>query len=361
MTGHVQGFFAPWIIAAAVVISHLLLPARTVTGYARNEQTGAPLTYRLNGILVFCTFIVIWLALGHYKLLPFDWLWEQRWSSALGACALGLIATVSAVSSGPRRHSSTLAEFWLGRLANPQFFGNRVDAKMILYLIGAVMLELNLLAFAMHHITHFADSPSPGVALYVLLFTWFIVDYLFFEEVHLYTYDLFAERLGFKLVWGCLVFYPYFYMVGLWAVADLPNPHSDTGLLLLSVLVFFSGWVLARGANMQKHRFKVAPDKKFLGWLKPRTVTDGSRSLLCSGFWGVARHINYLGEVLMAVGLTLALGYPWLILPWLYPLYYIIFLATRERDDDKRCAVKYGALWDEYRAAVPWRIIPRVY
>ena len=72
-------------------------------------------------------------------------------------------------------------------------------------------------------------------------------------------------------------------------------------------------------------------------------------------------HINYLGEVLMAVGLTLALGYPWLILPWLYPLYYIIFLVTRERDDDKRCAGKYGALWDEYQKVVPWRIIPRVY
>ena len=34
--------------------------------------------------------------------------------------------------------------------------------------------------------------------------------------------------------------------------------------------------------------------------------------------------------------------------------------VTRERDDDKRCAGKYGALWDEYRKVVPWRIIPRV-
>ena len=28
-----------------------------------------------------------------------------------------------------------------------------------------------------------------------MLFTWFICDYLFFERVHLFTYDLFAERL----------------------------------------------------------------------------------------------------------------------------------------------------------------------
>lgn len=361
MIDHLAGFLAPWVITVAVVILHLVLPARRVTGYVCDADTGAPLTYRINGILVFCAAIVTWLALGYRDLVPYGWLWEQRWNSTLGACVLGLIATVYALSRGARRHSPAPADFWLGRLENPRFFGDRVDAKMILYLAGAVILELNLLSFAMHHITHYAHSPSPGVGLYVLLFSWFIVDYLFFEQVHLYTYDLFAERLGFKLVWGCLVFYPYFYIIGLWAVADLPNPHSQTWLLSLAVLVFFCGWLLARGANMQKHSFKVRPGKKFLGLIEPKTVTDGNRSLLCSGFWGVSRHINYLGEVLMAVGLTLALGYPWLLLPWLYPLYYIIFLITRERDDDKRCAGKYGALWDEYRKVVPWRIIPRVY
>ena len=58
---------------------------------------------------------------------------------------------------------------------------------------------------------------------------------------------------------------------------------------------------------------------------------------------------NYLGELLMAVGLTLSLGYPWMILPWLYPLYYVVLLGTRERDDDKRCSEKYGELWEQYR------------
>ena len=34
---------------------------------------------------------------------------------------------------------------------------------------------------------------------------------------------------------------------------------------------------------------------------------------------------------------------------------------TRERDDDKRCELKYGAAWREYQRRVPYRIIPYLY
>jgi len=81
----------------------------------------------------------------------------------------------------------------------------------------------------------------------------------------------------------------------------------------------------------------------------------------CNGFRGVSRHVNYLGELLMASGFALALGWPLALGPWLYPFYYIALLLPRERDDYRRCAEKYGALWDEYRRRIPWRIIPRVY
>ena len=63
----------------------------------------------------------------------------------------------------------------------------------------------------------------------------------------------------------------------------------------------------------------------------------------------------------MASGLALALGHascPW---PWLYPLYYVVLLFPRERDDDRRCAAKYGELWTQYSERVRYRIIPGVY
>ena len=142
---------------------------------------------------------------------PWDWLWEHRWSGALGACVLGLGVSAGAVLAAPASGKALLADLYLGRRPNPRLFGERVDAKMFLYAFGATLLELNL------------------------------------------------------------------------------------------------------------------------------------------------------GEILMATGLALSLGYPELVAPWLYVLYYVLLLGFRERDDNRRCAEKYGVLWDEYRAAVLWRIVPRVY
>ncbi len=68
-----------------------------------------------------------------------------------------------------------------------------------------------------------------------------------------------------------------------------------------------------------------------------------------------------LGEILMVLGLALAPGHLRSIWPWLYLLYVLPLMLTRERADGRRCAAKYGALWDRYREEVPYRIIPRIY
>jgi delta14-sterol reductase len=193
------------------------------------------------------------------------------------------------------------------------------------------------------------------------MFSFFVAEYLNFEEVHLYTYDFFAERVGFKLGWGCLVFYPFFYCVGIWSVAERPNPHTPPLVLAGCVALFVSGWALSRGANLQKFLFKTRPGAKLLGIWAPATVDGDGRQLLCSGFWRLSRHVNYLGEIMMALGLALALGWPGVPGPWLYPLYYVALLLPRQLDDDRRCSVKYGALWQEYCRRVPYRIIPWVY
>jgi delta14-sterol reductase len=221
------------------------------------------------------------------------------------------------------------------------------------------MLQFNVLSFAANHYAVFGKISS-GIVLCATMLTFFVWDYLTFENVHLYTYDFFAERVGLKLGWGCLTFYPYFYVIALWSTVDLQNPGTPKWLLFCFVLVFISGWILSRGANMQKFYFKTQPERTFLG-IKPESLSDGNHSLLVNGFWGVSRHINYLGEILMGLAIALSVGYPGIIWVWLYPLYYVVLLFLRQMDDDKRCSSRYGNLWNMYSKKVKYRIIPYLY
>ncbi|HEY1693358.1 MAG TPA: DUF1295 domain-containing protein [Polyangiaceae bacterium] len=360
MRGILAGVLAPWAVAALVLALHLVVPARWVDGYVRDEA-GRPLRYRLNGLRVFIVLLALYAAAGWFGLVAWDFLWIHRWEGLAGACALGVVFTLAVVWTAPATGRGAFADLYFGRRANPRWRGGVVDAKMFLYLFGAALLGLNVVSFAMHQRVAFPEAPSAGVVLYAALFLFFAGEYLFFEEVHLYTYDFFAERVGYKLGWGCLAFYPYFYCVGLWSEAGRPGPAEPGWLLVVGVVVFAAGWSLSRGANLQKFLFKTRPDARLLGVLAPVALGDGPHRLLCSGFWRVSRHVNYLGEILMAVGLTLALGRPLDPWPWLYPLYYVVLLLPRQADDDRRCAAKYGELWAEYCRRVPYRIVPGIY
>jgi delta14-sterol reductase len=305
--------------------------------------------------------IGVYLALAAYGIVAWDVFYRERVAMVATACGVGLLFTLAIVLPAPSTGKPLLADLYLGRLANPQWLGGRIDAKMFLYLAGAVMLELCVLSFAAHHRLSYPRDPSAGIALYVACFSFFLVDYLLFERVHLYTYDFVAERVGFKLGWGCLAFYPFFYCVGLWFTASQPNPHPSPFWLGASGALFLAGWALARGANLQKYRFKTQPEATSFGPWSQRALVDGDRRVLIGGFWGLSRHINYLGELLMASALALCVGYPRALWPWLYPLYYVALLVPRQRDDDRRCAEKYGALWNEYCRIVPYRIVPWIY
>jgi len=355
----ILGFFSPWIIYTAITILHYLLPTRWRKGYVRNSVTGALLNYRLNGWIVLVVAIVIWFLLGYLSWAPYDWLYIMRWYSLAGAFVLGLLFSLFIVLPYPSTGKSFLADLYFGRLENPQTKDKKIDAKVWLYMIGAVMLELNVLSFIAHHYITFGEF-SPGILLCGIMLTFFVCDYLTFEKVHLYTYDFFAERVGIKLGWGCLAFYPYFYSIVLWPTVDLLGRNIPAWQLICFALIFLSGWILSRGANLQKYYFKTHPEKSFLG-IAPKTISDGNHTLLVNGFWGVSRHVNYLGEILMAIGIALSVGYPGILWVWLYPLYYVGLLLARQIDDDKRCSSKYGDLWNVYTGKVKYRIVPYLY
>ena len=353
------GLITPLVAYAVITLLHLVIPAQRRPGYVKGEVTGEVLNYRINGRYVLGASIILWFLLGYVDIVPYDWLYETRWWGLIGACAIGVVFSLVVVLKYPSTGRGFFADLWFGRSKDVQVKDGFLDAKVWLYLVGAVMLQLNVLSFAAFHLAN-AASINPGFLLGCAMLTWFCCEYLIFERIHLWTYDFIAERVGFKLGFGCLAFYPYFYAVALWFTADLPNPGIPAWLTILFGALFLCGWVLTRGANMQKFFFKTAPDRKFLG-ITPEALSDGNHSLLVNGFWGTSRHINYLGEIIQAVAIALAPGYFGVWMVWLYPLYYVALFLSRQADDDVVCRAKYGALWDEYTAKVKYKIVPRLY
>lgn len=82
--------------------------------------------------------------------------------------------------------------------------------------------------------------------------------------------------------------------------------------------------------------------------------------LLCSGWWGIARHFHYVPEISLSAAWTFPCTFTHA-LPWFYVIYLTILLVDRARRDDIRCAAKYKTYWKEYCKRVPYRMIPYIY
>lgn len=381
-----QGLTEVVLIYVGITFMHVIFPARSVIGYACDEKF-KPLHYRLNGILVYsvCTVLFLYCFSVEYQLS----LYTNFWWSLFAANILGLLTSLFFyIRGGEEKYTrcitvdqtsdkgkssltpaklskpiSSSLRFFLGCKWNPRFYN--IDAKMLLYLIGAIQLQLNILSCMKWQEMIWGGTRSNAMTLYICCFSWFLVEYLLGEEVHLYTYDIFAEKIGFKLAWGCMVFYPYFYCIGAFSIAAAtPGVDISLGACVGIGALFVVGWVATRGANLQKYYYRIDPTcRTFLFF--PQQTLPGTR-ILISGWWGVARHVNYLGEIVQAVAIAIpgVMVGPSLLLqltPLLYPLYYILLFIPRQIDDDALCREKYGADWAEYVRRVPYRIVPGVW
>ncbi|MCY3827001.1 MAG: DUF1295 domain-containing protein [Candidatus Dadabacteria bacterium] len=364
-TEAIAGFFTPLVIFAVFFLAQLILPGKRVPGYVINPQTGKPRNYRLNGIVVFAVALIVWA----FELtgMSREWFYRSSVYAVVGGTVFTTIFAIIAVFSQPQgKIKNPLLALWDGRAQEISFFNERFDIKMYFYVVGGTMLALNALSGAAYNYEIFGENFNPGVFLYAAFYTYYILDYFIFERVQLYTYDLIHEGIGFKMFWGGLVVYGWLFILPLWGMAAYPSPGFSSGWtyfwLIGTTVLFLFGWGISRGANMQKYTFKRWPDRKFLGIFEPEYIQAGDRKILCSGFWGAARHFNYLGEGFLGLSIALAFGYftnPW---AWIYFVFVVTFFTFRQRFDDAYCAEKYGAeKWAEYQARVKYRILPGIY
>ncbi|KAJ2586405.1 erg24, C-14 sterol reductase, partial [Coemansia sp. D1744] len=92
--------------------------------------------------------------------------------------------------------------------------------------------------------------------------------------------------------------------------------------------------------------------------LKYITTESGSK-LLVSGWWGMARHINYTGDWFFGLAQCLAAGFE-TPMTYFFAVYFLVLLLHRNYRDECKCRDKYKKDWIRYCEQVPYLFIPYV-
>ncbi|XP_029984437.1 delta(14)-sterol reductase LBR isoform X3 [Sphaeramia orbicularis] len=249
-------------------------------------------------------------------------------------------------------------DFFKGRELNPRIknFDLKFFCEMRPGLIGWCLINFAMALAEMKQ--QGLDAPSYAMILVNVFQLLYVVDGLWNEEAILTTMDLMHDGFGFMLAFGDLVWVPFTYTLQAYYLVSHPNPLSPLVVALIVTLKLV-GFYIFRKSNSEKNAFRRNPSDPTLSYLKTIPTATG-KSLLVSGWWGVVRHPNYLGDLIMALAWSLPCGFSHL-LPWYYMIYFIILLVHRDSRDMSNCRRKYGSAWDEYCRTVRYRIIPRVY
>jgi protein-S-isoprenylcysteine O-methyltransferase Ste14 len=197
------------------------------------------------------------------------------------------------------------------------------------------------------------------MAVAVALQTLYVCDALWSEAAILTTMDIVMDGFGFMLAFGDLAWVPAMYSLQPRFLAVAVGAHAPSAAFALAGAVAgCAGFYVFRAANAQKDTFKTNPTHPSVARL-PVIVHENGR-LLAGGWWGAARHVNYAGDLLLALGMSICTGVasPF---TYFYPAYFAVLLWHRELRDDHKCSHKYGKAWEEYKRRVPYAIVPGVY
>ncbi|KAL9027953.1 MAG: hypothetical protein Q9196_003604 [Gyalolechia fulgens] len=301
-------------------------------------------------------------------------------------------------------HTGNLIYDWfIGRELNPRIeipVIGTIDIKAFCELrpgmLGWVLLDL---AFVAHQYKQYGFV-SDSILLITLFQSLYVFDALWMEPAVLSTMDITKDGFGFMLAFGDLVWLPFIYSIQARYLAVYPIQLGLFGIIGVLAVQALGYWIF-RSSNNEKNRFRTNPRDPRIAHLQYMKTASGSK-LLTSGWWGFARHPNYLGDWIMAwsyclptgiAGYVIRHGSPavmsqgdmvdgegfvsrgsvkqqvlpgeakgWgMLITYFYVLYFTVLIIHRELRDEEACERKYGEDWEEYKKKVRWRILPGIY
>ncbi len=352
-------FYVGWFALQSLLA--VVLPGRMEKGVPLED--GSTLDYKLNGLVSLSVTLLVVALLVSANVLPSTFLYDQLDAlvTTTNLVVLGLCFVVYAIgrrqATAKERLLNPVEAYFVGAALNPRT--GSFDWKFFCESRpGMILWVLIDLSFAAAQYARHGEVSVP-MALVCAFQILYVTDYFIFEDAILTTWDIRHEPFGFMLCWGSLVWVPFTFSLQALYLVDHAFDLPTWGAALLIALNML-GYVIFRGANLQKHRFRKAPERPFWGFRPEFIQTRYGTKLLTSGFWGVARHSNYLGDLTMGLAWCMTTGFH-AILPYFYFIYFVILLVHRERRDSNHCARKYGADWRTYTDKVRWRILPFVY
>ncbi|XP_029589418.1 delta(14)-sterol reductase LBR isoform X2 [Salmo trutta] len=359
----VFGMVVLWLLFQALL--YVLPVGKVVEGMPL--KNGERLKYRMNTLYAFVLTVAALGAAVHHKIdlgYIHSHFLQLAVSSLLCSVLLSVYlyvrsrwATQDLLAPGGNS-GSVIYDFFMGSELNPRIkgFDLKYFCELRPGLIGWLVINaaMALAEMQLHHL----DYPSPAMILVNCFHLLYVLDAFWHEEGVLSYMDITHDGFGFMLAFGDLMWVPFTFSLQAYYLVHHPNHLSlpwIVGIVTLNVI----GFSIFRKANSQKNCFRRNPSDPTLSHLKTIPTATG-KSLLVSGLWGLVRHPNYLGDLIMALAWSLPCGFTH-ILPYFYVIYLSILLVHREARDEAQCRRKYGSAWDDYCREVRYRIIPRVY
>jgi delta14-sterol reductase/lamin-B receptor len=246
-------------------------------------------------------------------------------------------------------------DFFIGRELNPRIgsFDIKEFCELRPGLIGWLVINLGMATKQMQQ----TGSVSLSMVLINLFQGFYVWDALHAEKSILSTMDITTDGFGFMLAFGDLAWVPFIYSLQARYLVD-HDPHLDVGTIGAILLLQCFGYYVFRAANSEKDTFRRDPSDPRVSHLTFLETKRGTR-LITSGWWGLARKINYTGDWIMTLSWCLLCGWQSPV-PYFQAVYFMILLVHRAIRDDKMCHEKYGDDWIEYKRRVPYAFIPYV-
>ncbi|GES63787.1 Delta(24(24(1)))-sterol reductase [Aspergillus terreus] len=288
--------------------------------------------------------------------------------------AVSVLAYISALVRGAqhRMTGSHVYDFFMGAELNPRLF-RWIDMKMFFEVrIPWFILFLLTLGAALKQWEDFGFV-SGEVAFLLMAHFLYANACAKGEELIITSWDMYYEKWGFMLIFWNLAGVPMSYChCTLYLASHHPSTYRWNPVVLLAwaIAYLFVYWVWDT-CNSQKNFFRaqergVSVDRKSFPQLPWKFVKDPEvirtktgDSILCSGWYGMARKVHYTCDWFFAMSWGLVTGFqsPF---PWFYPVFFTVMIIHRARRDIERCRERYGDAWTEYERRVPYLFIPYV-